>query len=119
MLNEQTTLNCNGSILDLSKPVVMGVLNVTPDSFFDGGKYNSSETILKQAEKMLEEGAKIIDIGGMSSRPGAAIISVSEELDRVLPAIEAIHKAFPKALLSIDTIRGRPNLLMTMSLLML
>jgi len=85
----------------------MGILNVTPDSFFDGGRYTRQDALLRQAEQMLKEGASILDIGGMSSRPGAEIISVEEELQRVLPSIEALHQAFPEAILSIDTIRGR------------
>lgn len=82
----------------------MGILNVTPDSFFDGGKYQNETAILKQTEKMLQEGAHIIDVGGMSSRPGAKLISAEEELDRVLPAVKLIKKHFPNVLLSIDTV---------------
>ncbi len=107
MLFQHTTLNCNGFLLDLSQPIVMGVLNVTPDSFYDGGKFITTKSILEQVEKMLKEGASIIDIGGMSSRPGAEIISENEELKRVLPVIQAIKQSFPKAILSIDTIRGK------------
>jgi dihydropteroate synthase len=107
MLNPQQTLNCKGQLLSLKKPIVMGILNITPDSFFDGGRYNQKDQILGQVEKMLKEGATIIDIGGMSSRPGAAIISEEEELARVLSAIRDIHNAFPETILSIDTIRSR------------
>lgn len=107
MLNPRLTLNCRGTLLSLQSPQVMGILNVTPDSFFDGGRYTRQDALLRQAEQMLKEGAAILDIGGMSSRPGAEIISVEEELQRVLPAIEALHQAFPEAILSIDTIRGR------------
>jgi len=85
----------------------MGILNVTPDSFFDGGRYNSASDALRQAERMLEEGAAIIDIGGMSSRPGAELIDVEEELARVLPPIQAIAKAFPETVISIDTVRSQ------------
>ena len=106
MLHQQYTLNCKGKLLDLSHPIVMGILNVTPDSFYDGGKYVSDTSILEKAAKMLEEGAQIIDIGGMSSRPGAEIISVQEELDRVLPNIEMIIKHYPETIISIDTIRS-------------
>ncbi|MCH2082575.1 MAG: dihydropteroate synthase [Saprospiraceae bacterium] len=84
----------------------MGILNITPDSFFDGGKYMSNTSILGKATKMLEEGAQIIDIGGMSSRPGADFISVQEELDRILPAVEIINKHYPETIISIDTIRS-------------
>lgn len=85
----------------------MGVLNVTPDSFFDGGKHNSQDAILEQTEKMISEGATFIDLGAYSSRPGAADVSENEEIDRLLPAIEIILKEFPKALLSIDTFRSK------------
>lgn len=100
------TLNCKGRLLDLSKPVVMGILNVTPDSFFDGGQHNTISTALTQAERMLNEGATILDIGGYSTRPGAIDISEDVELNRVIPAIEAIAQKFPKAFISIDTFRA-------------
>jgi dihydropteroate synthase len=106
MLFPQTTLNCNGTLLDLKTPIVMGILNITPDSFYDGGKYLSEKNILQQVEKMLSEGAAIIDIGGMSSRPGAAIITAAEESNRVLPVIQFIKKEFPRVVLSIDTWRS-------------
>ena len=95
-------LDCAGKILDLSIPRVMGILNVTPNSFFDGGKYTRVDAALKQAEQMVKEGADIIDVGGESTRPGAAAISEDEELDRVLPVIEqlAINVDVP---ISIDT----------------
>ncbi|MBK6276502.1 MAG: dihydropteroate synthase [Saprospirales bacterium] len=100
------TLNCSGKIMDLSTPKVMAILNCTPDSFYDGGKFNDEKTVLIQVEKMLNEGADIIDIGGMSSRPNAEIISEVEELNRVLPITRTIHKHFPNAVLSIDTFRS-------------
>lgn len=103
---QQTTINCGGRLLDLSTPKIMGILNTTPDSFFDGGKYRTIPEIVDQAGKMLEAGADIIDIGGMSSRPGAQLIPVSEELDRVLPAVEAILTHFPNTIISIDTVRS-------------
>ncbi|MEO1516475.1 MAG: dihydropteroate synthase [Bacteroidota bacterium] len=106
MLNPQRTINCKGRLVDLSQPKIMGILNVTPDSFFDGGKYTSEKNMLQQVEKMLAEGADLIDVGGMSSRPGAEVISVEEELGRVLPVVRAIHKHFPDALISIDTVRS-------------
>lgn len=99
------SINCRGTLLSLETPVVMGILNVTPDSFFDGGKYNSNDACISQAEKMLNEGAAIIDIGGYSSRPGAYFISPDEELKRVIPVIEKIHATFPEAILSVDTFR--------------
>ncbi len=106
MLHPQTTLNCKGQLLSLEQPIVMGILNVTPDSFYDGGKYTSETSILQQAEQMLQAGARILDIGGMSSRPGAELIDAATELQRVIPAITAIHKEFPQAILSIDTVRA-------------
>ena len=92
--------------MDLSTPKVMAILNCTPDSFYDGGKFNDEKTVLIQVEKILNEGADIIDIGGMSSRPNAEIISEVEELNRVLPITRTIHKHFPNAVLSIDTFRS-------------
>ena len=84
----------------------MGILNVTPDSFYDGGRLENEKAILYQADKMLREGATILDIGGMSSRPGAEVISVEEELTRVIPAVQTIAKTFPQAIISIDTVQG-------------
>lgn len=100
------SINCNGKLLSLEKPVVMGILNVTPDSFYDGGKFQQHDRIALQASKMLHEGASIIDIGGMSSKPGSKIIAVNEELNRVIPAIEIILAAHPNAIISIDTIHA-------------
>lgn len=102
-----TTLNCKGRLLSLSRPLVMGILNVTPDSFYDGGRYAGVDAALFRASAMLEEGAAIIDIGGMSSRPGAEILSSETELQRVLPVVEAIARRFPEAILSIDTIYSK------------
>ena len=101
------TLNIRGRLVELSNPKIMGILNVTPDSFFDGGKYDSEQTILMQVEKMLADGATFIDIGGYSSRPGADDIPMEEELRRVLKAIKAVVKKFPEAILSIDTFRSQ------------
>jgi dihydropteroate synthase len=106
MFYEQTTLNCNGHLLDISDPIVMGVLNITPDSFYEESRVQSAENMLKKAEKMLYDGATILDIGGMSSRPGATIISEKEELSRVIPAIETVIRYFPKAVISVDTLRA-------------
>lgn len=104
LISTKTTLNCKGRLLDLSAPIVMGILNVTPDSFYDGGRYGDMPTILNRAEKMIDEGATIIDIGGMSSRPGAKEVPVSEELKRSIPTIKAVRKRFPEAFISIDTV---------------
>lgn len=101
------TFNCRGQLLDLSRPVVMGILNVTPDSFFDGARYSGKGAALKQVEKMLSEGAAILDVGGASSRPGAAEVSEKEELGRVVPAIEDIKSHFPEVVISIDTWRAK------------
>jgi dihydropteroate synthase len=101
------TFNCKGKLLVFNKPVVMGILNVTPDSFYDGGKYTNEESVLRKAEQMLLEGAAILDIGGMSTRPGAAIISEAEELERISSNVMLLAKTFPEALLSIDTFRSK------------
>lgn len=101
------TLNCQGQMVDLSSPKIMGILNVTPDSFYDGGKFNKTITLLQQCEKMLQEGADIIDIGGMSSRPDASMITEEEELKRVIPAIQSIRNEFSTSIISVDTFRGR------------
>lgn len=100
------SINCNGKLVDLSLPIVMGILNVTPDSFYDGGKHNSIADSLVKVEQMIADGATIIDIGGMSSRPGAEIISLEEELSRVLPVIKLIVEKYPNQVLSIDTVHG-------------
>lgn len=97
------TLNVRGKLWDLSTPKVMGILNVTPDSFYDGGRYLEEKSILEQVEKMLGEGADLIDVGGYSTRPGAREISEDEELKRVIDAIRIILAAFPDAVLSADT----------------
>lgn len=99
-------INCKGQLIDLSIPKVMGILNVTPNSFFDGGKYKNEEAILSQADKMLSEGATFVDIGAYSSKPSAEFVSEQEEIDRIVPAIKLILKHFPEALLSIDTFRA-------------
>ncbi len=100
------TLNLRGSIIDLSYPIVMGIINVTPDSFFDGGAHTNELKLLEKVGHMLTDGASIIDIGGYSSRPGAAEVSEEEELKRVVPAIKAIMKEYPDAYVSIDTFRS-------------
>lgn len=100
------TINCKGELIDLSIPKVMGILNVTPNSFFDGGKYKNEDEIISQVDKMLSEGATFIDIGAYSSKPSAEFVTEQEEIDRIVPAIELILKHFPKTLLSIDTFRA-------------
>jgi dihydropteroate synthase len=100
------TLNVRGRLINLATPKVMGILNVTPDSFYDGGRYDSEAAILHQAEKMIAEGAAFIDVGGYSTRPGADDISVEEETRRVVNAIKVIVKRFPTIIISIDTFRS-------------
>ncbi|MDX8553600.1 dihydropteroate synthase [Tenacibaculum sp. 1B UA] len=101
------TINCKGTLVDLTKPKVMGILNVTPDSFFDGGKYKNERDILLQTEKMLHGGATFIDVGAYSSRPGAKHISEEEELQRMIPVVELLIKNFPEILISGDSFRSR------------
>ena len=102
----KNTLNLRGNLESLDSHWVMGILNITPDSFYAASRMEQPNSLLGQAEKMLADGAKILDIGGYSSRPGAAHISEAEELERVLPAIQAVVHEFPEAYLSIDTFRA-------------
>lgn len=99
-------LNCNGRLLASEQPVVMGIINVTPDSFYTKGRNNTPAGHLEKAEEMLAQGALMLDIGGMSTRPGATVISEQEELERVLPVIEEIKKRFSRAYISVDTYRA-------------
>lgn len=100
------TINCKGNLIDLSTPIVMGILNLTPDSFYDGGKHKNTKQILIHTEKMLVEGATFIDVGAYSSRPGADHISLEEELKRITPIVELLTSKFPEIILSIDTFRS-------------
>lgn len=100
------TINAGGRLLDLSTPKIMGILNITPDSFYDGGRHNTIHTALQQVEKLLMEGADLIDIGAYSTRPNAAEISTDEEVSRLVPIVKAIHKEFEDTLLSVDTFRS-------------
>lgn len=97
------TVNCNGKLLALDKPVVMGIINVTPDSFYSGSRSAGVQQALEQAGKMVAEGAAILDIGGQSTRPGSETIGAEEETGRVVPVIQAIKEAFPCTFISIDT----------------
>jgi dihydropteroate synthase len=99
-------INTGGKLLDLEIPKVMGILNITPDSFYKGSRYNTEEDILRAATRMLEDGADILDIGGFSSRPGAKDITAEEESIRVLKAIKLISRNFPEAIISVDTFRA-------------
>ena len=101
------TINCKGTLVDLSSPKVMGILNITPDSFFDGGKYKDEIALLNQVEKMLIEGATFIDVGAYSSRPGATHISEEEELKRIVPVIDLLINNFPEIIISVDTFRSK------------
>ena len=107
MISDHTTLNCRGRLVSLSRPVIMGILNLTPDSFYDGGRWNALDGAMRQTQRMLDEGALFIDIGGMSTRPGARQVDVEEELQRVIPALTALREQFPEALFSIDTVHAR------------
>ena len=100
------TINCKGLLVDLSTPKVMGILNVTPNSFFDGGKYKNETEILSQAEKMLLDGATFIDIGAYSSKPNAEFVSEQKEISRIVPVIDLVLKHFPETIISIDTFRS-------------
>ncbi len=97
------TINGNGNLLSLSTPRVMGILNCTPDSFYDGGHYNTEELLLKRAETLIQEGADILDIGGQSTRPNAALLSVEEEWNNIAFILEYLHKNYPNQLLSVDS----------------
>ena len=101
------TINCKGNLIDVSSPKVMGILNITPDSFYDGGKYKNESDILFQTEKMLLEGATFIDVGAYSSRPGAAHISENEELSRMIPVVDLLINHFPEIIISVDTFRSK------------
>ena len=100
------TLNCNGQLIALDTPKVMGILNITPDSFYDGGRFKDEKSILTQVEKLLNEGASFIDIGAYSSRPGADFVSEDEELKRLIPVVTLVRNSFPECLISIDSFRS-------------
>ena len=100
------TINCNGELIDLSIPKVMGILNVTPDSFFDGGHYTNNREVLQRVEQMLTDGATFIDVGGYSSKPNAVAVTVQEEKARTIPVVASIVQHFPEAIVSIDTFRS-------------
>ncbi|WP_300669000.1 dihydropteroate synthase [Soonwooa sp.] len=104
--DKQFSINCNGRLIDLSQPKIMGILNLTPDSFSDGGKFNSEKNALLQAEQLLKDNASIIDIGAQSTRPNAEHISAKEEINRIGNTISLIKKEFPEALISLDTFYG-------------
>ncbi|MFM2155504.1 MAG: dihydropteroate synthase [Bacteroidota bacterium] len=101
--NLANSINCGNKLISLEHPIAMGILNTTPDSFYDGGKFNEELAFIKRFEQMLDEGAMIIDIGGASSRPGAATLTTDEEISRTVPFIKSAIKQFPDAVISIDT----------------
>jgi dihydropteroate synthase len=105
-IKRKNSINIGGELLDLSNPCIMGIINVTPDSFYDGDTLKSEIEILERVEQMVNEGAVIIDVGSVSTRPGAEMISTLEELDRLIPAVKAIRKHFPEIPLSVDTFRS-------------
>ena len=105
-IQKKRTINCRGKLVDLSTPVVMGILNVTPDSFFDGGQYNHESKLIERATKHLNEGARILDIGAVSTRPNADEVTEQEELDRLIPSVKLLRERFPEAVLSVDTYRA-------------
>lgn len=106
-LNRKTTLNVKGTLVDLSSPCVMGILNLTTDSFYSNSRIGSVELALQRAENILNEGGKIIDVGAYSSRPGADDVSEQEEIDRIIPVVEAINRHFSEAIISVDTFRAK------------
>lgn len=106
LIHKKKTLNCSGKIINFSSPHIMGILNITPDSFYDGGLYNTKDKWLKKTGEMLNEGATFIDIGACSTRPGSKEISEQEEADRIIPAIKSISETYPEAILSVDTYRS-------------
>ena len=106
-LVENYSINCKGNLIDLSTPKIMSIVNTTPDSFYDGGQYNTIEKALQKVEVDISNNATFIDIGGYSSKPNAAHVTEKEELKRTIPVIEAILKSFPEAVISIDTFRGK------------
>ena len=104
--SSQKSINCGGKLLTFEKPLVMGILNITPDSFYDGGSHADMDGILQHTYRMLNEGADIIDIGAISTKPGAAEVSFEEERDRLIPVLENIKKESPDAIISVDTYRS-------------
>lgn len=106
MFNPHYTLNCAGHLVSLETPIVMGILNLTPDSFYDGGRHDSDKKVLTQVDKMLAEGATIIDMGAISTRPGADMHDTEVELQRLLPFLKSVLKHFPETIISIDTFRS-------------
>ncbi len=105
-INTKKTINCNGKLINFSKPLIMGIMNITPDSFFEGSRYNSEREIIDRVQQIINEGGDIVDIGAYSSRPGAKNISETEELDRLTFALNIINKNFDNLIISVDTFRS-------------
>ncbi len=103
---QKKSINCRGKLLNIEQPVVMGIINVTPDSFYDGGVYENEAHVLKKVEQMVQEGVSIVDIGAYSTRPGAKEVSVEEELGRLLPIIKVVRENYPDLPISADTFRA-------------
>lgn len=103
---KRRTINCGGQLFDLSDPVVMGIINITPDSFYDGGRYQKKESVLDRVEEIIDQGGRMVDIGAYSSRPGAKLITSEEELSRLIPVINIIRKKYPELVISVDTFRS-------------
>ncbi len=101
------TLHCGNNVLKTDNPLVMGILNLTLDSFYDGGRYTNPDKWISQTERMINEGASIIDIGAVSTRPGAQHVTEEEEIERIIPAIETLTKRFPETVFSVDTFRAK------------
>ena len=97
------TLNCKGRLLVIDKPIVMGIINITPDSFYKGSRVQQADVLLEKASSLLSQGATILDMGGQSTRPGSEFLLADEEMPRIIPAIELVHKHFPEAIISVDT----------------
>ena len=106
-IKKKTSINCKGKLLDLKRPIVMGILNITPDSFYDGGKHSNTDLIKNHVKKMLDDGATIIDIGAYSSRPGATHITEKDEINRLRPVLEMMQKQFTETIVSVDTFRAK------------
>ncbi len=101
------TLKCGNNVLNTDNPLVMGILNLTPDSFYDGGRYKNTDEWISQTESMIQEGASIIDLGAVSTRPGAQHVTEEEEIARLIPAVQTLTTRFPKTVFSVDTFRSK------------
>ena len=97
------TLNCKGRLLVIDKPIVMGIINITPDSFYKSSRIQQADALLEKVSSLISQGASILDMGGQSTRPGSEFLLADEEMLRIIPAIELVHKHFPEAVISVDT----------------